>query len=263
MLRPWSPRLDTLFCERAEVIQRAIFVLSVPEDARRFLKILPDLQDLGLEEATLLHILPAGPGPAEPMPELANWVRNFETALPQVDLALKRGNAVRWISELARVRRTHVVILSTPPKGRAWDIERVSSPLRNLGIPILYLPDGPPLPSLQGDVLIAVKNEQTLETIGPELRALLDPRELQAVQIVDEGERAGVVEVGGVRLERIPSRQNVADALLEVASRRLPGLLTIMNAETDGGPGGGVPILKPVLERAKWPVLIWVAGAGP
>ena len=244
------------------MIDHAIFVLSVPADARRFLKIVPDLQDLGLKEATLLHLLPGGPGPAEPMPELANWVRHFEASLPQVDLALKRGNAVRWISELARVRRTHIVILSTPPKGKTWDIERVSSPLRNLGIPILYLPEGVPELSLQGKVVVAVKNPDTLSTVGPELKRLLDPRSLEAIQIVGEGEETNGENIGGIPLERVPSNENVADALLKAASRRDPCLLTIMSAETDDGPGGGIPIVKPVLAGARWPVLMWVPGAG-
>ena len=244
------------------MIHHAIFVLSAPEDARMFLKILPDLQDLGLQEATLLHLLPAGPGPAEPMPELANWVRHFETSLPRTDLALKRGNPARWISELARVRRTHVVILSTPPKGRSWDIERVSSPLRNLGIPILYLPQGVAEPSLQGDVLIAVKNSETLSTAGPELRQLFAPRHIEAVQIVDGDGDPETEELGGIELRRIRSDETVAEALLEVTTRREPSLLTIMNAETADGPGAGVPIVKPVLAGARWPVLMWVPGAG-
>ncbi len=72
------------------MITRAIFVLSSPEAAHQFLRILPDLRALGLSEATLLHLVEAKRGPAEPMPELANWVRHFEAAIPKVELALKR-----------------------------------------------------------------------------------------------------------------------------------------------------------------------------
>lgn len=244
------------------MIPHAMLVLSVPEDARRCLKVLPDLQDLGLREATLLHILPGGPGPAEPMPELANWVRTFEASLERVDLALKRGNAVRWISELARVRRTHLVVLSTPPSGRSWDVDDVSSPLRELGIPILYLPERDEVPSLVGDVVIAVKNPDTLITVGPELGELLGPDRLQAVRVVREPEGEGEKEIAGIRLEPVSSAGEVAETLLGLMSARDAGLLTLMKAETPVGSEGESATTKRVLEATEWPVLLWVPGAG-
>ena len=87
------------------MIKRAIFVLTSPEAGEQFLRVLPDLRGIGLTDAMVLHLLSADPGPAEPMPELANWVRHFEAAIPNVELALKRGNAVKWLYELARVRQ--------------------------------------------------------------------------------------------------------------------------------------------------------------
>ena len=94
------------------VIKRAIFVLTSPEAGEQFLRVLPELRGIGLAEATVLHLLPADPGPAEPMPDLANWVRHFEAAIPKVELALKRGDAVKWIYDLARVRDIDVVVIS-------------------------------------------------------------------------------------------------------------------------------------------------------
>lgn len=126
--------------ETSLLIERAIFVLSGPEAGLRFLQVLPDLRDMGLTEAMILYLMSARGGPVEPMPEVANWVRHFETAIPKVELALKRGDPVKWLYELARVRAADLIIISGAPDGVDWDLEHVTSPLRTLGIPILYLP---------------------------------------------------------------------------------------------------------------------------
>lgn len=243
------------------VIQRAIFVLSDPNDGQRYLQALPDIQDMGLEEAVILHLLPGKPGPAEPMPELANWVRHFEAALPRVELALKRGDTVRWISELARIRDVQVVAISAAPKGNEWDIERVSSPLRSLGIPILYIPPDQTSISLSGDVLLAVKAPSTLEDIAPDVLDLFGGERLSAVYVGEDDDYPGITEVAGISFETVRQEVSVADTLLAEAERRRATLIAILTGEkraardTPKDP----PVVKPLVEGADRPVLIWPA----
>jgi hypothetical protein len=220
--------------------------------------VLPDLHEIGLAEATLLHLVSAQPGPVEPMPDLANWVRHFEAAIPKVELALKRGDPVKWIYELARVRHVDIVVVSGIPNGADWDFERVSSPLRTLGIPILYLPDTEITVSLSENVLIAVRSPDTLESAGPALKEWFGPVPISAVRVTQTGPDS-VAQNDGVNLETVVEIDDVATTLLHQAERSGASLLTILADESsaDGDTARGVPVVKPLIESAHCPVLIW------
>ncbi len=241
------------------MITRAIFVLTSPEAGEQFLRVLPDLREIGLAEATLLHLVSAQPGPVEPMPELANWVRHFEAAIPKVELALKRGDPVKWIYELARVRHVDIVVVSGIPNGTDWDFERVSSPLRTLGIPILYLPDEEIETSLSENVLIAVRSPDTLETAVPALKEWFGPVPLSAVRVAETGESGQVLESDGVTLKTVVEVDDIATTLLQQAEEYGATLLTILADENsaDGDSPRGIPVVKPLIENTNRPVLIW------
>lgn len=241
------------------MIKRAIFVLTSSEAGEQFLRVLPDLREIGLAEATLLHLVSAQPGPVEPMPDLANWVRHFEAAIPKVELALKRGDPVKWIYELARVRHVDIVVVSGVPNGVDWDFERVSSPLRTLGIPILYLPDSEMTISLSENVLIAVRSAETLETAVPALKEWFGSVPIRAVRVAQAGQSIGAAQSDGVSLETVVEVDDVATTLLQQAERCGATLLTILADESsaDGETPRGVPVVKPLIENTHCPVLIW------
>ncbi len=241
-------------------MKRGIFVLTSPEAGEQFLRVLPDLRDLGLAEATILHLLPAQPRTAKPMADLATWVRHFEATIPKVELALKRGDPVRWICELARVRRADLVVISGVPNGTEWDFEQVSSPLRRLGVPILFLPDRAFSGSLKANVLVAVKAPQTLERVADRLRDWFGVIRLEAIGVTARRRKnGGPREYGGVTLEMIPARGDVATALLGHAAKRGATLLAVLAEEAVAGsePAGVGPVLKPLIETADRPILIW------
>ena len=238
-------------------------MLTSPEAGEQFLRVLPDLRGIGLTEATVLHLLSAEPGPAEPMPELANWVRHFEAAIPKVELALKRGNAVKWLYELARVRHVDIVVISSATEDEDWDLERASSPLRSLGIPILFLPLKPVEGSLGSRVLIGVKGPETFERTVPQLVEWFGPGQLRAIRVAYEQQTNGFPECSGVKLETVLSEDDVATALLEQADNCNATLLTILAEEEPQGAESqtGVPVVKPLIDDADRPVLIWPSGA--
>ena len=241
----------------SRVITRAIFVLTSPEAGEQFLRIVPDLRDIGLAEATLLHLVSAQPGPAEPMPDLANWVRHFEAAIPKVELALKRGDPVKWIYELARVREVDLVVVSGIANGTEWDFERVSSPLRTLGVPILYLPDEDIEGSLKEQVLVAVKAPDTFDQAVPRLKEWLGSNQLRAI-------RVGPIDVDNVPdsgLEIVSEMGDVAATLLQHAERCGATLVAILaDEEASADHSTGTPVVKPLIETTDRPVLIWPAG---
>jgi len=241
------------------LITRAIFVLTSAEAGEQFLKVLPDLRALGLSEATVLHLVSAQPGPAEPMPELATWVRHFEAALPKVELALKRGDPVKWIYELARVRAVDIVVISGVPNGTDWDFERVSSPLRVLGIPILFLPEEQLKGKLCDHVLVAIRAPDTLESAVTGLRSWFSTGQLRAVH-VSAAREGGSHECNGVSLEIVGPKGDVASTLLRQAEEWGATLLTILaEGEPDGGEDGGIPVVKPLIQDSLWPILVWPA----
>jgi hypothetical protein len=240
------------------LITRAIFVLTSTEAGEQFLKVLPDLRALGLSEAMVLHLVSAQPGPAEPMPELATWVRHFEAALPKVELALKRGDPVKWIYELARVRAVDIVVISGVPNGTDWDFERVSSPLRVLGIPILYLPEEHLKGQLCDQVLVAIRAPDTLERVVPGLRDWFSTAQLRAVHVSAVPEVGAAHECSDVRLEIVTEKGDVASTLLRQAEKWGATLLTILaEGEADGAGQGGIPVVKPLIQDSVWPILIW------
>lgn len=241
------------------MIKRAIFVLTSSEAGEQFLRVLPDLREIGLAEATLLHLVSAQPGPVEPMPDLANWVRHFEAAIPKVELALKRGDPVKWIYELARVRHVDIVVVSGVPNGVDWDFERVSSPLRTLGIPILYLPDSETMVSLSENVLIAVRSPETLATAVPALTEWLGSVAIRAVRVAGTSKSNTAGQSDGVSLETVVEIDDVATTLLQQAEQYGATLLTILADESgaDGETPRGVPVVKPLIESTHCPVLIW------
>ncbi len=241
------------------MITQAIFVLTSPKAGEQFLRVLPDLRAIGLAEAMILHLVSAKRGPAEPMADLANWVRHFEAAIPKVELALKRGDPVKWIYELARVRQVDIVVISGAPNGVEWDLAQVSSPLRSLGIPILYLPkqqiEGP----LGERVLIAVKAADTLDRAISGLREWFGFDELRAIRVADSVADGDRRECSGVHLEIVSEEGDVAATLLHQAERCGATLLTIL-ADEEGEIAGarhGVPVVKPLIETTLRPVLIW------
>lgn len=243
------------------MISRAIFVLTSPEAGEQFLQVLPDLREIGLTDATILHLISAEPGPVEPMPELANWVRLFEATIPNVELALKRGDPVKWLFELARVRHVDIVVVSGIPNGTEWDFERVSSPLRRLGVPILYLPDEELEGSIRDQVLVAVKTPETFERAVPALLEWLGPHRLDAVRVIQKVENRDPRERSGVRLEEVGRVGDVANTLLRLVDERGAKLVTILADEggDDVDERRGVPVVRPLIETAKRPVLIWPA----
>jgi hypothetical protein len=244
-----------------QLISRAIFVLTSPEAGEQFLRVLPDLQALGLSEATVLHLVSAQPGPAEPMPELAVWVRHFEAALPRVELALKRGDPVKWIHELARVRAVDIVVISGVPNGTEWDFERVSSPLRALGIPILFLPEEHLEGPLCDQVLVAIKAPETLERAVSGLQDWFTSGQLRAVRVETASEACTAAQkCVGVNLEIVREKGDVASTLLKQADKWGATLLTIL-AEEDAEVAGeaGAPVVKPLIEDTVRPILIWPA----
>ncbi|UCC82747.1 MAG: hypothetical protein JSW46_17535 [Gemmatimonadota bacterium] len=242
------------------MITRAIFVLTSTEAGEQFLKILPDLRELGLSEATVLHLVSAQPGPAEPMPELATWVRHFEASLPKVELALKRGDPVKWIYELARVRAVDIVVISGVPNGTDWDFERVSSPLRVLGIPILFLPEEHAEGRLCDQVLVAIRSPDTLERAVSGLQDWFGAERLRAVHVSPTREAEAVRECDGVSLEVVNNEGDVAGTLLSQAAEWGATLLTILaEGEAEGTEESGVPVVKPLIQDSARPILIWPA----
>lgn len=247
------------------MIERAIFVLTSPEAGQQFLRLLPDLRGIGLTEATVLHLLSAEPGPAEPMPELANWIRHFEAAIPKVELALKRGDLVKWVFDLARVRDVDIVVISGATQEADWDLERVTSPLRSLGIPILYLPEHALVGSLGDRVLVAIKIPETFERAARGLAEWFGPSQLKAVRVVGPGEPGCHPKCSGVTLETVREEGDVATTILHQAERCDATLLTILaDAEADGqAVDEGVPVVQPLIEMTERPVLIWPAEVEP
>lgn len=240
------------------MIARAIFVLTGEDAGEQFLRVLPDLRAIGLSEATLLHLVSAKKGPAEPMPELANWVRHFESAIPKVELALKRGDAVKWIYELARVRDVDIVVISGAVSASDWDLERVSSPLRTLGIPILYLPDGEITGALGERVLVAIKTPETFDRAVTELLDWFRKDRLEAVHVTSR-EESDLREHAGVPLRGVPADDDVATVLLRCAEERGVTLVTLL-ADDEGVAEDaqlGVPVVRPFIEATERPVLIW------
>ena len=247
------------------MIERAIFVLTDRETGQRFLTILPDLLDIGLADATILHLLPSRRGPVEPMPELANWVRHFELSVEKVELALKRGDPVRWIFDLARVREAQLVVLAAPPDDAAWDFERVSSPLRGLGVPILYLPDGRVDGSFLETVVIAVKTPATLDREVPRLRSTLRPRDLRAIHVTPAAHRPGSEAISGIRLETVPADEGVATTILEYAAGHDATLVVVLADEDEGRTSQtpGSPVVGPLIADADRPILVWPTAPEP
>jgi hypothetical protein len=246
------------------VIKRAIFVLTSPETGEQFLRVLPDLRGIGLTDAMVLHLLSADPGPAEPMAELANWVRHFEAAVPNVELALKRGDPVKWLYDLARVRQVDIVVIAGTANDESWDLERVSSPLRSLGVPILYLPDNQVEGSLAERVLVAVRSPETFQRTVPQLAEWFGKTQLKAVRVVDEADGDSCPECSGVKLETVPEEDDVATTLLHQAEECDATLLTILADEEADGPGAstGIPVVKPLIEETDRPVMIWPTEVG-
>lgn len=244
------------------MITRAIFVLTSPEAAEQFLGVLPDLREIGLSEATILHLVSAQPGPAEPMPELANWVRHFEAVIPRVELALKRGDPVKWIYELARVRQVDIVVISGVPNGTNWDFERVSSPLRVLGIPILFLPDEEIRASLKEQVLVAVKAPEAFQQAVQELKNWLSPSHIRAIRVIRSNEPGDDGECSGVRLEPVTESVDVVTTVLQQAEAWGATLITILADEAAPADNAqrGIPVVKPLIESTDRPILIWPAG---
>jgi hypothetical protein len=240
-----------------QVITRAIFVLTSPEAGQQFLRVLPDLRGIGLSDAIVLHLLPAKPGPAEPMPELANWVRHFEAAIPNVELALKRGDPVKWVYELARVRDVDIVVISGTPNGDEWDLESVSSPLRTLGIPILYLPDHQFDGSLGDTVLVAIKAPEAWARVAPRLEQWFGANQLRAVRVVEPGVNVDAVECSGVTLETVPEEGDVATTLLIQAQACDATLVTVLADEDGKDSDDGMPVVQPLVESTERPLLIW------
>jgi hypothetical protein len=238
------------------VITRAIFVLTSPEAGEQFLRVLPDLQGIGLNEATILHLVSAQPGPAEPMPELANWVRHFEAAIPKVELALKRGDPVKWVYELARVRGIDIVVISGIPNGTDWDLSRVTSPLRTLGIPILFLPDGHFEASLAECVLVAIKGPEAADYVVAGLKDWLGASDMRAINVVGSKEERSVSECGGIPLETAPLAGDVATTLLQSAEACGASMIAILAGE-DAEDEAGVPVVKPLVDTTGVPVLVW------
>ncbi len=241
------------------VIQRAIFVLTGPEAGQQLLRVIPDLRGIGLSEATLLHMLSAQPGPAEPMPELATWVRHFEAAVPSVELALKRGDPVKWIFELARVRRVDLVVICSMSDGEDWDLERVSSPLRSLGIPVLLLPDAELHSSLGERVLVGVKAPESLEAAISGLGRWFRAERLHAVRVVKNARRVDQRLAGTLRLDVVEEEGDVATTLLQRAEQCHATLLTVL-ADEEAKPNAGlagVPVVQPLIEATHLPILIW------
>ncbi len=247
------------------VIQRAIFVLTGPEAGQRFLRVMPDLRGVGLSEATLLHMLSAQPGPAEPMPELANWVRHFEAAVPAVELALKRGDPVKWIFELARVRSVDLVVICSEPDGSDWDLERVSSPLRLLGIPVLLLPDAELPCSLGERVLVAVRAPESLDAAMSGLGEWFQAERLHAVRVVKHLRAADRRGAGASRLAVVEEHGDVATTLLQTAEQQNATLLAVLAGEEAKANAGlvGVPVVQPLIEATHLPILIWPIRRGP
>jgi hypothetical protein len=243
-----------------QLITRAIFVLTSTEAGEQFLKVLPDLRALGLSEATVLHLVSAQPGPAEPMPELATWVRHFEASLPKVELALKRGDPVRWIYELARVRAVDIVVISGVPNGTDWDFERVSSPLRVLGIPILFLPENHVEGRLCDQVLVAIRSPDTLEHAVSGLQGWFGAGRLRAVHVSPATDTEAARECDGVSLEVVNEEGDVAETLLNQAEKWGATLLTVLaEGEANSAEEGGVPVVKPLIQDSARPILLWPA----
>jgi hypothetical protein len=243
---------------RSEVIARAIFVLTGREAGEQFLKVLPDLREMGLSEATILHLVSAKKGPAEPMPDLANWVRHFESAIPKVELALKRGNAVKWIYELARVRHADIVVISDAREAADWDLERISSPLRSLGIPILYLPECGVTTSLSERVLVAIKSAEAFDRALPGLVEWFGEAKLEGVHVASRANDR-VRKCAGVTLRTIRQTRDVATSLSECAAERGASLVALL-ADDEGvaeNAQRGVPVVRPYIEHTDRPVLIW------
>lgn len=245
------------------MIERAIFVLTNREAGEQLLGILPDLLDLGLDHLTLLHLLPARRGPVEPMPELATWVRHFEAAVPEVDLALKRGDPIRWISELSRTRRIQLVVLPGD-RDETWieNLERVTSPLRALGVPVLFLPRGIRPSGLLERVCIAVKHPPELDRLAREIRAALGPVPLTALHVPAEEPEPGEPPAVDVGLHTVATDNGVASALLQETSRRKASLLILTAGDPDPA-AGGRPVVRPLVAGTDGPVLIWPDAVDP
>ncbi len=194
------------------------------------------------------------------MPELANWVRHFEAALPKVELALKRGDPVRWIYELARVRAVDIVVISGVPNGTDWDFERVTSPLRSLGIPILYLPEEHVEGALCDQVLVAIKTPESFERAAAGLSDWFGSGQLRAVRVSPSPEAKPHCGCAGVNLEEVKQEGGIANTLLRQAEQWGATLVTIL-AEDEGDSRGedGVPVVKPLIRNSLWPVLLWPA----
>lgn len=246
------------------MIERALFVIAGTDSARRFLSALPELRQVGLSELTVVHLLPAGRGPAEPMADLAHWIRNFESVVPTVELRLKRGDPVRWISELARVRRAQLVVLAEEPTD-TWlqYLERVSSPLRHLGVPILLLSSrGRPGPLFER-IAVAVKSPVTLDRVASDLQTTLDVVSLVAVHVLTEDETAANGEPVGTNLVAVIPANGIASTLLDFATRERATLLVLMAEEPDiPASEPETPVVRHILLDAHLPILIWPYSTG-
>jgi nucleotide-binding universal stress UspA family protein len=245
------------------LIERAIFVLTSPATGQQLLNVLPDLRGIGVSEATILHFVGAARGPAEPMPQLANWVRHFESSLTRVELALKRGDPARWIHELARLRDVHLVVLPGAYEGVIQSLERVTSPLRQLGIPLLVLPAETSDDPLFDRVVLAARSVETVDLLVPDLRSSLGPHALSALHVAAFG-RPTRSRRADVEVEIVPTEGGIADTILRHAARRRATLVVVLAGEGTADPGGtGVSVVRPLVADSIRPILIWPDPGSP
>ncbi len=153
-----------------------------------------------------------------------------------------------------------IVVISGVPNGTDWDFERVSSPLRTLGIPILYLPDEQLSEPLAKRILLGIKVPDTFEPAVEALLGWFSSGQLAAVCVSRDTAAGKHDACHGVKLEVVPPKGDVAMTLLDEVDRQRATLLAILaEEEADDAKRRrrGTPVVKPLLEMAKRPVLIW------
>ncbi len=161
------------------------------------------------------------------------------------------------------MREAQLVVLSGTPAEVEWDFERVSSPLRKLGVPILYLPEAEISTPLARHVLLAVKAPEVLNVTGQALREWCGARTLQAVCVVGRSGDPDTARVSDIPLEIVCRSNGVADTLLEVAAQQDASLLAILagpgvpDASSGDAAEEPTPVVKPLIARTPLPILVW------
>jgi hypothetical protein len=130
------------------MLRSAVVAVDAAPFAERVGTWLPDLAGAGLRKATLYHAMEVdGPEGAAELDDLRPWLDHlavkFSAESVEVEIALKRGDRLRWLLSLLQVRNADVVVVG-PRCSRVPGLGTVGTLLAPLldecPVPVLIVP---------------------------------------------------------------------------------------------------------------------------